>query len=189
MIMLYPFLFWITRPSNFMRAGLGWMDGVGIIICIRDWVIMDIAPEIGYVQYLQNLLKTHSIEFKAEEVFEKERRVEKQFVKGPLDTNLEFPLCGDVLARYSRQMLLKEIGYEGQLKVCRARVAVVGAGGIGCPLGLYLAGAGVGVLGFFDGDVVELNNLHRQVGHTTSSLGRPKTESLAATLRSLNPNI
>jgi adenylyltransferase/sulfurtransferase len=68
-------------------------------------------------------------------------------------------------------------------------VAVVGAGGIGCPVSLYLAGAGVGLLGIFDGDVVELNNLHRQVGHYIDTLGRPKTDSLATTLHRINPQV
>lgn len=86
-------------------------------------------------------------------------------------------------------MLLKEIGYEGQLKISRAKIALIGSGGIGCPLGLYLAGAGVGTLGLFDEDVVDITNLHRQVGHSTATLGKPKTESLKATLLNLNPNI
>jgi adenylyltransferase/sulfurtransferase len=71
-------------------------------------------------------------------------------------------------------MLLKEIGYKGQLKICKAKVGVIGAGGIGCPVGLYLAAAGVGTLGIFEEDKVDLTNLHRQIAHTTSSIGKPK---------------
>lgn len=86
-------------------------------------------------------------------------------------------------------MLLKEIGYEGQLKISTAKVALIGAGGIGCPLGLYLAGAGVGTLGLFDSDIVDMTNLHRQVGHSTHTVGKSKTESLKLSLLNLNPNI
>lgn len=86
-------------------------------------------------------------------------------------------------------MLLKEIGYEGQLKLCKSKVALIGSGGIGCPLGLYLAGAGIGTLGLFDSDVVDMTNLHRQVGHSTPSIGKLKTESLKQTLSNLNPHI
>jgi adenylyltransferase/sulfurtransferase len=68
-------------------------------------------------------------------------------------------------------MLLKEIAYDGQVKIKNAKVALIGCGGIGCPGGLYLAAAGVGTLGLFDSDRVELNNLHRQVAHKTSSIG------------------
>lgn len=86
-------------------------------------------------------------------------------------------------------MLLKEIGYEGQLKISNTKIALIGSGGIGCPTGLYLAGAGVGTLGLFDSDVVDVTNLHRQVGHSTATLGMPKTTSLKQTLLNLNPNI
>lgn len=99
------------------------------------------------------------------------------------------PLFGNILSRYSRQMLLKQIGYEGQFKICKAKVALIGAGGIGCPLALYLAGAGVGTIGLFDSDVVDTTNLHRQVGHSTYTIGKPKTSSLKNTLSKLNPNI
>ena len=72
-------------------------------------------------------------------------------------------------------MLLKEIQYEGQLKIMNTKIALVGSGGIGCPVGLYLAGAGVGTLGLFDSDSVDMTNLHRQIGHSTATLGKPKT--------------
>ena len=86
-------------------------------------------------------------------------------------------------------MLLKEIGYEGQAKICGFKVALVGAGGIGCPTALYLAGAGVGTIGLFDSDTVDMTNLHRQIGHSTLTIGTPKTASLRNSLLTLNPNI
>lgn len=68
-------------------------------------------------------------------------------------------------------MLLKEISYEGQEKIMKAKIALIGSGGIGCPLAMYLAAAGIGTLGLFDSDAVDVTNLHRQVGHTTSRVG------------------
>jgi molybdopterin/thiamine biosynthesis adenylyltransferase len=86
-------------------------------------------------------------------------------------------------------MLLKEISYGGQLKIVKSKVALIGSGGIGCPLALYLAAAGVGTLGLFDSDTVDVTNLHRQIGHRTDRLGMEKTESLARTILGINPHI
>jgi adenylyltransferase/sulfurtransferase len=72
-------------------------------------------------------------------------------------------------------MLLPQIGYSGQLKLVEAKVAIIGAGGIGCPLALYLAGAGIGTIAIYDSDTVDLTNLHRQIGHRTSTIGKSKT--------------
>lgn len=91
--------------------------------------------------------------------------------------------------RYSRHLLVPEVGEEGQLKLLDAKVLLVGAGGLGSPAGLYLAAAGVGTLGVVDSDVVDLSNLQRQIAHRTSSVGRPKTESAAETLSALNPDV
>lgn len=93
------------------------------------------------------------------------------------------------LTRYSRHVVLPEVGIEGQRRLKAARVLLVGAGGLGSPLGLYLAAAGVGHLGIVDFDVVELSNLQRQVLHGTSDVGRPKVESAAERLRGINPEI
>lgn len=72
-------------------------------------------------------------------------------------------------------MLLPQISYSGQLKIIQAKIAIIGSGGIGCPLALYLAAAGVGTIGLFDSDKVDMTNLHRQIGHSTSKVGWDKT--------------
>ena len=91
------------------------------------------------------------------------------------------------ISRYSRNILLAEVGGIGQAALRSATVLVVGAGGLGCPLVLYLAAAGVGTIGVVDDDVVELSNLQRQVAHTTARIGEPKVQSLAASVSALNP--
>jgi adenylyltransferase/sulfurtransferase len=93
------------------------------------------------------------------------------------------------LHRYSRHILLAEVGAVGQAKLRAARVLVVGAGGLGAPLALYLAAAGIGTIGLVDHDRLELSNLQRQIVHTTARIGRNKAESAAATLGALNPEI
>jgi adenylyltransferase/sulfurtransferase len=91
--------------------------------------------------------------------------------------------------RYSRHLLLPEVGMVGQRKLKAARVLTIGAGGLGSPLSLYLAAAGVGTIGIVDFDVVDLTNLQRQIVHGTASLGRPKLESAEARLNDVNPNV
>ena len=91
--------------------------------------------------------------------------------------------------RYARHLILDEVGEEGQEKLLESRVLVVGAGGLGAPLLMYLAAAGVGTLGIVDDDEVDLTNLQRQIVHATSSVGRQKTESAKDTLAALNPGI
>jgi sulfur-carrier protein adenylyltransferase/sulfurtransferase len=91
--------------------------------------------------------------------------------------------------RYSRHLLIPEVGEEGQLRLLDSRVLLIGAGGLGSPAALYLAAAGVGTLGIVDDDVVDESNLQRQVMHSTASLGEPKTESAARTIRELNPDV
>jgi adenylyltransferase/sulfurtransferase len=98
-------------------------------------------------------------------------------------------LNNDELCRYSRHLILPEVGLDGQNKIRAASVLCVGAGGLGSPIALYLAAAGVGKLGLVDCDNVDLSNLQRQVIHGTPDLGRPKTESARDTLRRLNPGV
>jgi adenylyltransferase/sulfurtransferase len=93
------------------------------------------------------------------------------------------------IERYKRQLVLKEIGGEGQQKLKEARVLVVGAGGLGAPLLLYLAAAGIGRIGIIDSDRVSLDNLERQIVHDTESVGRLKTKSAAKTIERLNPHV
>jgi adenylyltransferase/sulfurtransferase len=93
----------------------------------------------------------------------------------------------DEIVRYARHILLAEVGGTGQVHLRAARVLIVGAGGLGSPLALYLAAAGVGTIGIADADTVELSNLQRQIAHSVSSLGTNKAHSAAATLGALNP--
>lgn len=93
------------------------------------------------------------------------------------------------LLRYSRHILLKDVGVEGQEKIRNGKVLVVGAGGLGAPVALYLAAAGVGTIGIVDGDVVDLSNLQRQVIHFTGDVGHPKVESARDKMLAINPNV
>jgi molybdopterin-synthase adenylyltransferase len=93
------------------------------------------------------------------------------------------------LERFSRQIILPEIGPEGQRRLLAAKVLIVGVGGLGSPAALYLAAAGIGTIGLVDGDRVELSNLNRQVLHGTSDVGASKVDSAAAKLEALNPDI
>ena len=99
------------------------------------------------------------------------------------------PLTDDELARYARHIVLPEIGGAGQQKLKRARVLVVGAGGLGAPVLAYLAAAGVGTLGIVDDDTVSLSNLQRQFIHDTASVGRTKGESATLSIGRINPNV
>ena len=98
-------------------------------------------------------------------------------------------LSSEELERYARHIVLHEVGGPGQAKLKKARVLVIGAGGLGAPVLLYLAAAGVGTLGVVDDDVVSLSNLQRQVIHTTPDVGAPKVESAAALIGRLNPHV
>lgn len=93
------------------------------------------------------------------------------------------------MERYSRHVLLDEVGQQGQEKLLASKVLVVGAGGLGAPVALYLAAAGVGTIGIVDADVVELSNLQRQIIHNTSRLGQKKVDSAKETIELLNPDV
>ena len=98
-------------------------------------------------------------------------------------------LSKDEILRYSRHLIMPEVGMDGQLKLKQAKVLCIGAGGLGSPLALYLAAAGVGTLGIVDFDVVDYTNLQRQVIHGTNDVGRKKLDSAADTLSEINPNV
>lgn len=93
------------------------------------------------------------------------------------------------LGRYSRHIILKDIGVKGQKKLAAAKVLIIGAGGLGAPAAMYLAAAGVGQIGIADADVVDLSNLQRQIIHTTADLGKPKVESAKETIKAINPDV
>ncbi len=95
----------------------------------------------------------------------------------------------DQLMRYSRHIILPEVGGKGQSKIAKAKVFIVGAGGLGCPVGYYLAAAGVGTIALIDNDNVEISNLQRQIAHSMNTIGMPKVESARRTFEALNPDV
>src|SRR3984957_3004571 len=101
----------------------------------------------------------------------------------------EVTLTKEEILRYSRHLIIPEVGIEGQQKLKAAKVLLIGAGGLGAPLGLYLAAAGVGRIGLVDFDVVDFTNLQRQVIHTTADVGRNKIDSAAEKMTAINPNV
>src|SRR5687767_12949477 len=98
-------------------------------------------------------------------------------------------LSGDEIKRYSRHLIMPEVGVEGQRKLKAAKVLCIGAGGLGSPAAMYLAAAGIGTIGIVDFDVVDFSNLQRQILHGTPDVGRPKLQSAKDTLNALNPNV
>src|SRR5579884_3103943 len=105
------------------------------------------------------------------------------------DVEVPRTLNAEQRERYSRHLLLPEVGIEGQQKLLDAKVLLLGAGGLGSPAALYLAAAGVGTLGILDNDVVDLSNLQRQVIHSTDRVGISKVDSAEETIRALNPDV
>jgi molybdopterin/thiamine biosynthesis adenylyltransferase/rhodanese-related sulfurtransferase len=106
-----------------------------------------------------------------------------------LDAANAVSLSNDEVLRYSRHLIMPEVGMEGQLKIKAAKVLCIGAGGLGSPLALYLAAAGVGTIGIVDFDVVDFTNLQRQIIHTTADVGRKKLDSAEDKLKAINPNV
>ena len=103
--------------------------------------------------------------------------------------NGEVELSNEEIARYSRHLIMPEVALDGQKKLKKARVLTIGAGGLGSPLAMYLAAAGIGTIGIVDFDVVDESNLQRQIIHGTSDLGRPKMESARDRIQDINPNV
>uniref|UniRef100_A0A0D9VMB5 Molybdenum cofactor synthesis 3 n=1 Tax=Leersia perrieri TaxID=77586 RepID=A0A0D9VMB5_9ORYZ len=125
-----------------------------------------------------------------EELDSRIRLLESQLRRAEEET-MGFPAAAaaDMISRYSRHLLLPEFGLEGQRKLSQSSILVVGAGGLGSPVALYLAACGVGCLGIVDGNQVELHNLHRQIIHTEAFVGQPKVKSAAAACRAINSSI
>ena len=98
-------------------------------------------------------------------------------------------LTNEQIERYSRHLILNEVGVKGQKKLLNAKVLIIGAGGLGAPAAMYLAAAGVGTIGIADADVVDLSNLQRQIIHATEDLGKPKVDSARETMNRLNPDV
>ncbi len=105
------------------------------------------------------------------------------------DVRIPQTLSSDQMKRYSRHVLIPEVGIEGQMKLLDAKVLLIGAGGLGSPSAYYLAAAGIGTIGIVDDDTVDVSNLQRQILHTTERIGMPKVESAMETIHGLNPDI
>src|SRR5688572_15395348 len=102
---------------------------------------------------------------------------------------LNMNLNNDEIRRYSRHLILPEVGLAGQKKIKATSVLCIGAGGLGSPIAMYLAAAGIGKIGIVDFDTVDYSNLQRQIIHGTEDVGRPKTDSAKETINGINPNV
>lgn len=98
-------------------------------------------------------------------------------------------MTDEQIERYSRHIILNEVGVKGQKKLLNAKVLIIGAGGLGAPAAMYLAAAGVGTIGIVDADVVDLSNLQRQIIHATADVGKPKVKSAEETMKAMNPDV
>src|ERR1041385_5364057 len=121
--------------------------------------------------------------------FQRRRKLMATITGTPSAASAGRKLSKDEIQRYSRHLIMPEVGMDGQLKLAQAKVLMIGAGGLGAPLGLYLAAAGVGRLGIVDFDVVDFTNLQRQITFSTSDVGRPKIQAAKERLAGLNPQI
>ena len=102
---------------------------------------------------------------------------------------MDHKLSSEEIQRYSRHLILPEVGLHGQEKMKAARILLIGSGGLGSPLGLYLAAAGIGTIGVIDHDVVDVTNLQRQVAHTVASVGTSKVDSIKERMLAINPHV
>ena len=143
---------------------------------------MDVDPEVAAVRLNGDNIPTEDL---SNTVLTAGDKVEFVFFMG----GGAFNLSEEEIERYSRHIILKELGGTGQQKIKESSVLVVGAGGLGSPVSYYLAAAGVGTLGLIDSDVVDRSNLQRQILHYTSDLERPKVESAREKLTEINPNV
>lgn len=148
--------------SRLIRSPLNVVRFAHNLSCTRSWIASSTRPVVHYQQNIQLLRHNMSTE----------------------------TLSADEVRRYSRQLIMSEIGVEGQLRLKNGSVLIVGCGGLGCPASMYLAAAGVGKIGLLDYDTVELSNLHRQVLHTEDRVGKMnKAESVCKQLSELNSNV
>ncbi|TDO84323.1 adenylyltransferase/sulfurtransferase [Halanaerobium saccharolyticum] len=143
---------------------------------------LDVDPEVTVVKLNDSMVPQGEL---AERDVESGDNIEYIFFMG----GGAFDLTEEEIERYSRHIILKDLGGTGQQKIKDAKVLVVGAGGLGSPAAFYLAAAGVGTLGLVDSDHVDLTNLQRQILHTTEDTGRPKVESAREKLEAMNPNV
>src|SRR5689334_21437465 len=111
------------------------------------------------------------------------------FVAKPTNEESMSQLTNEQVNRYKRHLILPEVGMEGQKKLMNAKVLCIGAGGLGCPISIYLAAAGIGTIGLADIDVVSPSNLQRQILFGQSVVGEPKVEAAAKRLRDINPDL
>ena len=98
-------------------------------------------------------------------------------------------MTDEQIERYSRHIILKEVGAKGQKKLLKGKVLIIGAGGLGAPAAMYLAAAGVGTIGIVDADEVDLSNLQRQIIHSTADIGKAKVKSAKETMNAMNPDV
>ena len=98
-------------------------------------------------------------------------------------------MTDEQIERYSRHIILKEVGAKGQKKLLKGKVLIIGAGGLGAPAAMYLAAAGVGTIGIVDADEVDLSNLQRQIIHSTTDIGKAKVKSAKETMNAMNPEV
>ncbi|RAK12454.1 adenylyltransferase/sulfurtransferase [Halanaerobium saccharolyticum] len=143
---------------------------------------LEIDPEVTVVKLNDSMVPQGEL---AEREVESGDNIEYIFFMG----GGAFDLTEEEIERYSRHIILKDLGGTGQQKIKDAKVLVVGAGGLGSPVAFYLAAAGVGTLGLVDSDHVDLTNLQRQILHTTEDTGRPKVDSAREKLEAMNPNV
>ncbi|EQL31153.1 hypothetical protein RJZ56_006458 [Blastomyces dermatitidis] len=157
----------------------------------RELLQQQIATTEAQLSQLKAELELTERQIAAETTATSEATSRSEVVNGgtkPTEGIRRYPLEQDEYRRYGRQMIVEQIGLEGQLKLRGSSVLIVGAGGLGCPAAMYLAGAGVGTIGIIDGDTVEGSNLHRQVLHRTKNVGKFKVDSAIEYLKELNPH-